>query len=168
MGESYSSTGSSSSTCAHNLNMQGQNTIGPMMAEKGLVDLPFGALEGSGGLPAALAASSLRRLRSCTPACQRRFWCLIHAAGSSYLQCSQINALLHFYDLKHTFATSPSQQFCLCSAMSGSCPMTMSCFQNLRDTTKFEEKRLTLHPLKFLNENVACMLCEMQMQTAAG
>jgi len=67
---------------------------GRMMAENGLVDLPFGAQEGSGGLLAALAASSLRRLRSCTPACQRRFWCLIHAAGSSCLQCSQINALL--------------------------------------------------------------------------
>lgn len=67
---------------------------GHIVAENGLVDLPFGALEGSGGLPAALAASSLRRLRSCTPACHRRFWCLIHAAGSSCLQCSQINALL--------------------------------------------------------------------------
>ena len=67
---------------------------GRRMAENGLVYLPFGALEGSGGLPAALAASSLRRLRSCTPACHRRFWCLIHAAGSSCLQCSQNNALL--------------------------------------------------------------------------
>lgn len=104
MGKSCSLTGSSSSTCAHNLNMPGLNKTGPMLVEIALVDLPFGALEGSGGLPAALAASSLRRLRSCTPACHRRFWCLIHAAGSSCLQCSQINALLQSPSLNKNVA----------------------------------------------------------------